>query len=187
MFIHETSDTGVARKSAVAMAVAFVLTASLGALFTMHVYVRPSRPAARGFRVFGLPRPNRLAHLVADGQRLQAQARGLSTEAFIAGCVAWSREVGQALAKKPIALAKFRDAKPDYSGPAGITEGRLAEWGLLRGRTSALIEIETEAQGARRDWVGIAVALLVGMIGAWAVLSGWVGRAWSVVSSWLAG
>ena len=31
------------------------------------------------------------------------------------------------------------------------------------------------------------VVLLVGMIGAWAVLSGWVGRAWSVVSSWLAG
>jgi hypothetical protein len=57
MFILESKTARAARKMSVLMAIAFVLTASFGLLLTMHIYVRSSRAAPRGFRILGFPRP----------------------------------------------------------------------------------------------------------------------------------
>jgi hypothetical protein len=59
MFIVETTSARPARKIAIFMAVVFAITGSFGALFTMHFYVKPSRPAPKGARFLGFPRPAR--------------------------------------------------------------------------------------------------------------------------------
>src|SRR5262249_41091292 len=54
----------------VLMGIAFAVTASFGALLTMHIYVKPSRSIPRGLRVFGFPRMTAIkrssAHLNND-------------------------------------------------------------------------------------------------------------------------
>jgi hypothetical protein len=55
MFIIETNSKAP-RKMSILMGIAFAATASFGPLFTMHIYVKPSPPTRRGFRVFGFPR-----------------------------------------------------------------------------------------------------------------------------------
>jgi len=42
MFVHETDRAGAARKMGIAMVILFAVTASVGALFTLHVYVKRS-------------------------------------------------------------------------------------------------------------------------------------------------
>jgi hypothetical protein len=56
MFVIETKNAKAAKKMSVVMGIAFALTASFGALLTMHTYVKPSPRAPSGFRVFGFPR-----------------------------------------------------------------------------------------------------------------------------------
>jgi hypothetical protein len=56
MFVIETKNAKAAKKMSVVMGIAFALTASFGALLTMHTYVKPSPAAPSGFRVFGFPR-----------------------------------------------------------------------------------------------------------------------------------
>jgi len=51
MFIVETKAAKAAKKMSIVMGIAFVVTASFGALLTMHIYVKRSRPTQRGFRV----------------------------------------------------------------------------------------------------------------------------------------
>jgi hypothetical protein len=64
MFIIETSTAKAAKKTSIVMEILFVLTASFGVFLTMHIYVKPSSAAPRGFRVFGFPRirPSTSAH-----------------------------------------------------------------------------------------------------------------------------
>jgi hypothetical protein len=42
MFVHETDRADAARKMGIAMVILFAVTASVGALFTLHVYVKRS-------------------------------------------------------------------------------------------------------------------------------------------------
>jgi hypothetical protein len=56
MFVIETKNAKAAKKMSVVMGIAFLLTGYFGALLTMHTYVKPSPPPARGVRVFGFPR-----------------------------------------------------------------------------------------------------------------------------------
>jgi hypothetical protein len=56
MFVVESGKAKAAKKMSWVMAIACLLHGSLGALLTLHTYVRPSRPAAPGFRIFGFPR-----------------------------------------------------------------------------------------------------------------------------------
>jgi len=59
MFIVETNRAEAAKKMSILMGIMFVLTASFGAFFTMHIYVNPSPAPPHGFRVFGFPRNRR--------------------------------------------------------------------------------------------------------------------------------
>jgi hypothetical protein len=56
MFVIETSTAKAAKKISIVMGILFVLTASFGALLTMHIYVKPSPASPRGFRFLGFPR-----------------------------------------------------------------------------------------------------------------------------------
>jgi hypothetical protein len=60
MFVLETKGSAAARKMSIVMMLLFVFVLhGLGALLTMHTYVRP-KPAREGFRIFGFrlfPRP----------------------------------------------------------------------------------------------------------------------------------
>jgi hypothetical protein len=56
MFIIESNTAKAAKKMSILMGIAFAVTASFGVLLTMHIYVKPSPPIPRGFRVFGFPR-----------------------------------------------------------------------------------------------------------------------------------
>lgn len=56
MFIVETSSAPRKRNRQIWMGVLFLMTASFGALLTMHVSVRPSIQAPHGFRILGFPR-----------------------------------------------------------------------------------------------------------------------------------
>ena len=56
MFIVETGTSKAAKKMNVVMGIALAFTGSFGALFTLHIYVKPSPPVAPGFRIFGFPR-----------------------------------------------------------------------------------------------------------------------------------
>jgi hypothetical protein len=56
MFVVQTSGAKAARKTSVLMCITLALTASFGALLTLHVYTRPGRAAPTGFRLLGFPR-----------------------------------------------------------------------------------------------------------------------------------
>lgn len=56
MFVVQSGASRAARKVSILMGIVLPLTGSLGALFTLHVYARPSKPPPRGFRIFGFPR-----------------------------------------------------------------------------------------------------------------------------------
>jgi hypothetical protein len=56
MFVVQTSGAKACRKMSVLMGITLALTASVGALLTLHVYARPGRAAPTGFRLLGFPR-----------------------------------------------------------------------------------------------------------------------------------
>ena len=56
MFVVESANAKAAKKMSIVMFIFFVITFQFGALLTMHLYVKPSQPSLRGFRVFGFPR-----------------------------------------------------------------------------------------------------------------------------------
>jgi hypothetical protein len=53
MFILESKTAKAAKKMSILMGTAFVLTASFGAILTMHIYVKPSPPSSAWFSNFG--------------------------------------------------------------------------------------------------------------------------------------
>ncbi len=61
MFIVESRNTKGAKKRGILSVIVLLLmfhgAAVLGSLLTLHIVVRPSPPAPRGFRVLGFPRP----------------------------------------------------------------------------------------------------------------------------------
>jgi len=58
MLVVESANAKAAKKMSIVMLIIFVITFQFGALFTMHLYVRPSQPSPRGLRVFGFSRAN---------------------------------------------------------------------------------------------------------------------------------
>jgi hypothetical protein len=86
-------------------------------------------------------------------------------------------EVEETLADKPLELARFRQAQAIITPTPGITVGIMGDWSRLRGRVAVLTSIGAEAAQARRTalyfWVGIFVAVVIGIIGAWATVKGW--------------
>jgi hypothetical protein len=52
MFIVQTGDARRLRKFCLGMGAIYLVMGAMGALFTMHAYVRP-RPEKKGFRVLG--------------------------------------------------------------------------------------------------------------------------------------
>jgi hypothetical protein len=81
MFVVETKDAKAAKKMSVVMGIAFVLTASFGPLLTMHVYVKPSPAAPRGFRIFGFPRRATPTSVATMGDIRTSQREPSSTPA----------------------------------------------------------------------------------------------------------
>jgi hypothetical protein len=59
MFIVESQSSRAARKMSFLMMALFVVTASFGALLTMHFFKNPSLPSPTGFRILGFPRTKR--------------------------------------------------------------------------------------------------------------------------------
>lgn len=57
MFVHVSDKARAAKKTGILMGILFLLSGSFGPLLTLHVYVKPSPPVPRGFRIFGFPRP----------------------------------------------------------------------------------------------------------------------------------
>jgi hypothetical protein len=118
-----------------------------------------------------------LTYLVTVGERLVKDARGQRIADYGTRCEAWAREVEQALADKPLALASFRQAQPTNTPQPGITYGIMSDFALLRGRLAVLTEIEDAAKKSRREtlrfWLVLIVGIIGACIGAWAIVEGW--------------
>jgi hypothetical protein len=61
MFMIESASARPEDKIKPWMIIIFLLKGSFGALFTMHVNVKPAGPVRQGFNCFGFPRRHRQA------------------------------------------------------------------------------------------------------------------------------
>jgi hypothetical protein len=88
-----------------------------------------------------------VTYLVTEGQHLVEQR---SVDNYGARCEEWRLRVEQALKRKPLALARFRQAQPINTPQAGIPYGIMNDFALLRGRLLVLTQIEQELQFFQR-------------------------------------
>ena len=114
-----------------------------------------------------------LTYLVRVGERLVEDARGQRIADYATRSEAWAREVEQALADEPLAFARFRQAQPPNTPHPGIPYDIMSDFALLRGRLAVLTEIEDAAKESRRETLRFWLVLIVGIIGAWAIVEGW--------------
>src|SRR5262245_55201080 len=118
-----------------------------------------------------------LTYLVTVGERLVEDARGQRIVDYGKRCEAWAREVEQALADKPLELARFRQAQPTNTPQPGIPYGIMSDFALLRGRLAVLTEIEDAAKASQREnlhfWLILIGGTIGACIGAWVIVEGW--------------
>ena len=108
------------------------------------------------------------------------------TADYDARCEAWRLKVEQALKRKPIALARFRQAQLINAPQPGIPYGIINDFALLRGRLFVLTDIAQESEQKRRNAIYSWATAIIGIIGVWAIIKGWFVGALSIIRDWFA-